>query len=231
MVTLTLILLSLKTSLNPRMTDQEKIATLLAHIDNPSFQIFQYKAIPQADKQVYSCFIIHIRERLGSRENEQELRLNFRETKQHHSESFDDLYTKLVRLSVRTFPGQPPEILDTHIRDHLIQGCYNGDIKLKLIEAASADSQHALALAKRYHAAHMYARRVGGSEFSQQSRSSAIRGRPGQVQRSLTSRMSDGRPICFNCRTPGHVAAHFRRAPSSDHVAYHSQGYRRPFFN
>lgn len=182
------------------MTDQEKIATLLAHIDAPSFQIFQYKAIPQADKQVYNRFIIHIRERLGPRENEQELRLNFRETKQHHNESFDDLYEKLVRLSVRAFPGQPPEIIDTHIRDQLIQGCHNGDIKLKLIEAAPADSQHALALAKRYHAAHTYAKRVGGSESSQQPRSSAIRGRQRPFQRSssLASRTSDGRPICFN---------------------------------
>jgi hypothetical protein len=215
--------------LYPSLTDEAKIATLQAQLDDSSFQVFQHKLIPPTDRQNYARFITHVRERLGPRENEQELRLNFRDERQLPNQPFDDFYEKLVRLSIRAFPGQPADVVDNHIRDQLIQGCHNSNTQLKLIEAAPADSQHALALANRFSAAHTYAKRISVNEQHSQSRSSAIRGRTRQFQRSssIASRTSDGRPICFNCQIPGHIAAHCRR-PTSTHF---NSGRGRPSFN
>ena len=81
----------------PALTDEVKIATLLAQQDEASYQVIQHCQIPDADKKSYNRYIGHVRARFGPEESEQKIRLNFRSLTQKSNQNFDEYYETLIR--------------------------------------------------------------------------------------------------------------------------------------
>ena len=52
-----------------------------------------------------------MRDRSGPRESEQELRLNFRSTRQSSTKSFDEYYEALVKMAQNAFPRQNADVI------------------------------------------------------------------------------------------------------------------------
>ena len=63
-------------------------------------------------------------------------------------------------------------------------------------------------LAKRYLAAQTFSSRCELNQHVQKSVTASVRGR--ERSQSVATRTSDGKPICFNCHKPGHLALHCR---------------------
>jgi len=130
--------------LYPAVTDEAKIATLLAQLDESTYQVFQHANIPPGDRTTYDRFIPHVKERFGPKESEQEIRLNFRSLYQGAKQTFDEYYEALIRMAQKAFPRQAADVIDAQVRDQMIAGIHNQQVRIRLIEESPADSKSAL---------------------------------------------------------------------------------------
>ena len=221
------------------LNDELKIAILLQQFDESAFQIFQHAVIPDVDKLNYDRYIVHVRDRFGAKESEQELRLNFRSTRQSSTQSFDEYYESLVRMAQKAFPRQNADVIDGQLTDQFVQGLHNSNVRVRLIEQAPRDSQEALTFAKRFHAAQTYASRCESPETEVKVRAAPVSyRRPGRPWRSNAMRTSDGKPICWLCGKIGHMSYRCRgssrnpgRYPSRGSSPERQQSYRESSSN
>ena len=221
------------------LNDELKIAILLQQFDESAFQIFQHAVIPDVDKLNYDRYIVHVRDRFGPKESEQELRLIFRSTRQSSTQSFDEYYESLVRMAQKAFPRQNADVIDGQLTDQFVQGLHNSNVRVRLIEQAPRDSQEALTLAKRFHAAQTYASRCESPETEVKVRAASVSyRRPGRPWGSNATRTSDGKPICWLCGKIGHMSYRCRgssrspgRYPSRGSSPERQQSYRESSSN
>ena len=120
----------------PALTDEVNIATLLAQLDEASYQVIQHCQIPEADKRSYDRYIGHVRARFGPKESEQEIRLNFRSLTQKSNQNFDEYYETQIRTAQKAFPRKNADIIDYQVRDEFIAGILNANVRIRLIEVS-----------------------------------------------------------------------------------------------
>ena len=88
-----------------------------------------------------------------------------------------------------------------------MQGLHNSNVLLRQIEQARRDSQEALTLAKRFHAAQTHASRCESPKTEVRTRTALVSyRRPGRPLESNATTTSDGKPISSSCGNIGHLS-------------------------
>ena len=202
------------------LSDSDKIYILKGNLDDITFEIVQHLPIPADKTDDYDYYRKICKERFEPATSINERRLQFRNEKQTTNETFDAYYEKLLTAAAKAFPNSSDaNDLDINICDQFIAGMSDQGIKIKLLETPPKNSRDALATAKRLKAAQSFGKvtqqqnlpETAMTMFSSRGRTPRRSQQFGQRRNARPpSRTPDGKPICFRCGKPNHVAAHCR---------------------
>ena len=183
------------------LDDKFKVATFLGQLDKAMYQILQHAIIPDVNRASYDRFKVHIQKRFAPKQHEQELRLNFRSSTQTSNNRLMNFMKLCLNWLKKHF------LVKIQMITYEIN-LFKGLTITPLESSCPPDSNTALVLAKRYLAAQTLSSRCELNQHVQNSVTASVRGR--ERSQSVATRTSDGKPICFNCRKPGHLALHCR---------------------
>ena len=158
-------------------------------------------------------------------ETGQTAKFTFRTCRQKKDTAIEDYVTELYGLATLAYPQANNDILDQTILEQLLNGLYDTDMRIKIVEKSPATIEEAINHYKHFKNVKKYKEsveamtpieknevpveskaKVGKVTFEHQAASrndTRWRTTPSPVRYGRTS---DGEPVCFNCHRVGHIS-------------------------